>query len=95
MARTRKRTPGRDSKDRFKHRKQVWAGGQDASRVMFVNTLGHGRVHLFAKSRRWLIKRKTKFSSSGCLRGHRGESRGLRLNAFKDRHTYLCRKARW
>jgi hypothetical protein len=39
------------------------------------------------------FKRKTKFSSSGCLRGHRGESRGLRLNALKDRHTYLCRKA--
>ena len=27
------------------------------------------------------------------LRGHRSESRGLRLNALKDRHTYLCRKA--
>jgi hypothetical protein len=41
------------------------------------------------------FKRKTKFSSIGCLRRHRGESRGLRLNALKDRHTYLCRKAWW
>ena len=38
------------------------------------------------------FKRKTKFSSSGCLRGHRGESCGLRLNARKYRNTHFFRK---